>query len=72
MTGSQTTGTMATEGQERLRKMEDFHGTETIHLREPGGGMRKLYESGGEAFHQPAGLKQLYQQSGRGFGCEAL
>mgnify|MGYP004715161479 CR=1 FL=1 len=40
MTGSQTTGTMATEGQERLRKMEDFHGTETIHLREPGGGMR--------------------------------
>ena len=40
MTGSQTTGTMATEGEERLRKMEDFHGTETIHLREPGGGMR--------------------------------
>ena len=28
--------------------MEDFHGTETIHLRKPGGGMRKLYESGGD------------------------
>ena len=40
MTGSQITGTMATEGEERLRKMEDFHGIETIHLREPGGGMR--------------------------------
>ena len=72
MTGSQTTGTMTTEEQDRLRKMEDFHGTETIYLCQPGGRMRKFYQSSGEAFHQSAGFEQLHQQSGRGSGREAL